>query len=236
MDKETYGEMYDLESRHWWFVGKRMILNSLLERFTSRSSNLDLLDIGCGTGMIMHLLQKFGRVSGIDISDKALDFCKQRGLNSVFSRNAECTEFPSESFDVVTAMDIIEHVDNDRNIVEEISRLLKPNGIAIISVPAFMWLWSGHDDAFHHKRRYTKKTLQYAVSGHGLSIDYISYTNFFIFPIVVLARILGKILGWSNKRHTDFFMPFSQINWLLIKLYALELVMKETIKNIVRTL
>ena len=155
--------MFEIEAKHWWYVGKRKIVSGLLEKFISKKDNR-ILDIGCGTGIVLKMLNKYGLASGLDISQDALSFCKERGLNSLFLGSATSLPFSDETFSLVTALDILEHIEDDTLALREIRRVLKKGGLAIINIPAFPNVCSSHDISLGHKRRYTFIELEKEVT------------------------------------------------------------------------
>ena len=175
MQQHTYEIMNRVEDKHWWFVGRRAILESFLEQITSgfesrlpaatadekpakagTQNAIKILDVGCGTGANLEMLANFGKPEGVDVSDDALEFCRQKGLK-VHKGLAEKLPFEHESFDLVTALDVVEHLDDDIAGLKEMNRVMKNSGRALIFVPAFMWLWGVQDDVSNHRIRYTKK-------------------------------------------------------------------------------
>src|SRR6185295_3349533 len=146
MQQHTYAIMRRVEASHWWFVGRRQIIRSFLQRLipdlqTNRegqAATVHILDVGCGTGANLEMLSEFGAAEGVDVSNEALTFCRQRGLNNVKLGEAEKLPYPDESFDLVTGLDVVEHLDDDLAGLREMRRVLKPEGVAFLFVPAFM--------------------------------------------------------------------------------------------------
>ena len=162
MEQHTYGIMDEAEGSHWWFVGRRAILESFLRMICSRlsihNSRLTILDVGCGTGANLEMLAQFGTAEGVDVSDDALEFCRKKGLK-VQKGLAETLPYDDNSFDITTALDVIEHLDDDIAGLKEMHRVTKPGGYSLIFVPAFMWLWGVQDDVSNHRIRYTRKQI-----------------------------------------------------------------------------
>jgi len=153
MEKELYLESAEIEAKHWWFVGRRAILLDTLMRFSGASHN-KLLDIGCGTGLNAMLFSVNGfLVTGLETSAVAIGLARAIAP----SINILATSFPSslvprDSYAVITALDVIEHIDDDKGMIRAVADTLQPGGIVLISVPAFSFLWSVHDELAHHKR------------------------------------------------------------------------------------
>jgi SAM-dependent methyltransferase len=206
MQQHTYSIMYEVEEKHWWFAGRRRIIESFLKRICAElkpslaggASVRDprILDIGCGTGANLEMLSQFGEAEGVDVSADALAFCRQRGLQNVRQGEAEHLPFEDGSFDLVTALDVVEHLDDDVAGLSEMRRILRPGGYALLFVPAFMFLWGVQDDISHHRRRYTSATLQQAVGAAGLKIERFTYANITFFAPILFGRLLMRATGF----------------------------------------
>ncbi len=199
MKHEEYERMYRFEDTYWWFVARRHLITSLLDGCYARSGQLAILDIGCGTGAMLDELQPFGTVTGADFAPEALAFCHKRGQGNghrydLARADVRCLPFADNSFDVVTAMDIIEHIDDDKAAAGEIRRVLKPGGRLFVTVPAFQSLWSEHDEALHHYRRYTAPHLKDVFQRVGLIVPKLSYTVTSLFPPIWAYRQIAKRL------------------------------------------
>ena len=195
MKHEEYERMYRFEDRYWWFIARRHLITSLLETYYARDGRSCILDIGCGTGAMLDDLKPFGAVIGADFSPEALQFCVTRGAPADLARaDVRRLPFADASFDVVTAMDIIEHIDDDKAASSEIFRVLKPGGRLLVTVPAFPSLWSEHDEALHHFRRYTKPRLKDLFQRVGLQVDKLSYTVTTLFAPIWVYRQVSNVL------------------------------------------
>lgn len=197
MQQHTYSIMYEIEETHWWFVGRRRIIESFVEAICRaiKKSNPRILDVGCGTGANLELLARFGRAEGVDVSVDALAFCHERGLENVQQSTAEKLPFEDESFDFVTALDVIEHLDDDVAGLREIRRVVAPGGHILIFVPAFMFLWGVQDDVSNHRRRYTLPQLKRVVREAGFEIERATYANITFFAPTLLGRALMRATG-----------------------------------------
>lgn len=232
MRPENYGIIFDVEDDHWWFVGRRAVVFAQIEdalgapasrprEFTADgTSAIQLLDIGCGTGATMDHLRKYGEVQGIDLAMIPLGFSRRRGHQRTMCASATELPFADESFDLVTALDVIEHLDDDVKGLGEIRRVLKPGAPAVIYVPAFQALWGPNDDQSGHKRRYRLPQLQAAAEKAGLKVERISYSNFAMFLPIWLGRKLLNLLGKTEASENRINHPF--INNLLAWLFASE--------------
>lgn len=217
MNLDEYERMYRFEDSYWWFVARRHLIATLLGDYSGDNRSMSLLNIGCGTGAMLDELEHFGTVIGADFAEEALGFCKTRGHNlgnkyRLCRADARHLPFAGSSFDTVTAMDIIEHIDKDNLAMTEIARVLKPGGRLFATVPAFMSLWSGHDEALHHYRRYTVPHFRKLTTENGLTIDRISYTVTTLFPFVWIFRLVSRQIEAARKNHSPHanLMPFSK--------------------------
>lgn len=226
MKKEEYIQMSKLESSHWYFKGKQFIISQFLKKIIQNKRNVRILDIGCGTGNISQMLSQFGEVYGIDNSPIAIELCQQKGLTNLYL-NDKNKKFPFKDnyFDIVCCFDLLEHLDNELEILKEVLRVIKPEGFLFITTPAFMFLWSEHDLALHHKRRYTKTNLYQLLESNKLKVQRITYYNFFLFPIAFIYRLYTRIFlrKKMDNPKSEFFVkiPIS-LNNLLKGILVLE--------------
>jgi SAM-dependent methyltransferase len=200
MQQHTYAIMYEVEGAHWWFAGRRRILASFLARIvptlpTATGARPRILDVGCGTGANLELLARFGAAEGVDLSPDALAFCRARGLTAVTEGAAEALPYTDASFDLVTALDVVEHLDDDVAGLKEMRRVLKVGGCALLFVPAFQWLWGVQDDVSNHRRRYTLPMLRRAVEHAGLRVERTTYANITFLPPILLTRLVMRLTG-----------------------------------------
>lgn len=197
MQQHTYSIMYQIEGSHWWFAGRRQIIRSFLEAiFSGTKTESKILDVGCGTGANLELLGEFGEAEGVDVSTDALLFCRQRGLDSVRFGEAERLPFPDESFDLVTGLDVVEHLDDDLAGLREMRRVLRPGGRALLFVPAFMFLWGVQDDISNHRRRYTLPQLRATLGEAGFEVERATYANITFFLPILVGRLLMRLTGF----------------------------------------
>lgn len=184
--------MYELEDRYWWFVGRRHVALRLLRRALGEADKPAVLDLGCGTGVISRDMQEWADPISLDMSDFALNFCKSRGLSKLVKGRGEWLPLRSECVDAVLALDIFEHIEDDGKAFREAFRVLKPGGSLVLSVPAFKVLWGPHDVALMHFRRYTGPAMRQRLRDAGFEVKRLSYSVFFLFPVVVLIRMFEK--------------------------------------------
>lgn len=186
--------MAEREQNYWWHLGRLRIIQTYVELLRGDKEPLDILNVGCGTGGTITMLERFGPTKNVDISDEAIRFMNQKGYNEITKVKAIALPFEDKVFDMVGAFDVLEHIEEDVKALKEWKRVLKPNGAILITVPAYQWLWSNHDVSLHHKRRYNLKRLRKTVRQAGLSLDKTSYAIVFSLPLVVGFRFLNKIL------------------------------------------
>lgn len=223
MEQHTYGIMNDVEDKHWWFVGRRAILEEFLRQIIPNAKSdirhPKILDVGCGTGANLEMLAQFGKSEGVDVSDDALAFCKAKGLK-VHKGLAEKLPFEDESFDVVTALDVVEHLDDDVAGLREMHRVLKTGGKTLIFVPAFMWLWGVQDDISNHRIRYTKKQIVERLKKAGFTIERATYANWTFFAPILAGRTLMKITGIKPESENN--VNVSALNGIFGKIFSSE--------------
>lgn len=225
MDIAEYHKMHALERNYWWFQGRRRIILTMLEQVLNGRVNATkprILDIGCGTGMLLEDLEKLGFAAGLDFSTVALEYCRNRGLRQLGRADVKHIPVASNMIDLITALDLVEHIEDDVNVMNEFFRVLKPGGIAVMSVPAHKQLWSNHDLALHHFRRYEKTEFRALVEGAGFQVQKFSYSiAVAYFPAMVFRRIKRALVS-SQTPHTDEFRLPWIVNTTLRKAVHLE--------------
>jgi SAM-dependent methyltransferase len=231
MQQHTYAIMRRVEERHWWFVGRRQIISSFLRRVCQglkaacaeqgrQSSALKILDVGCGTGANLEMLSQFGEAQGVDVSREALSFCRERGLTNVKQGAAEALPYEADSFDLVTGLDVVEHLDDDLAGLKEMRRVLRRGGRTLLFVPAFMFLWGVQDDVSNHRRRYTLKELKRVVQEAGLEVERATYVNLSFFAPILLGRLLMRATRLRPESENNLTIGF--LNGVLGKLLGAE--------------
>jgi SAM-dependent methyltransferase len=185
--------MFRVEQSHWWYTGRRKILTEFVEdicrRVTDRRPRI--LDVGCGTGANLLMLSKYGEAEGVDISEDALAFCRERGLDKVRLGAGEELPYEDGTFDLVTALDVVEHMDDDLAGLREMRRVLRPGGRVLLFVPTFMFLWGLQDDVSNHRRRYRLPELRRVLEQAGFEIERTTYANItFFLPILVMRQVM----------------------------------------------
>jgi SAM-dependent methyltransferase len=209
MRSGEHERMYAVEARHFWFTGtRRVILGALQRALGPRLETARLLDLGCGTGFTLTQLPAGARAIGLDYSRAALALARRRaGRADLVRGSAYALPFADASFDAVLALDVLEHLERDRDAARELRRVLAPGGAAIVTVPAFEALWSAHDEALDHHRRYRLAEIEAVLRDAGFEIEHASYYNFFLFPLVATARLAQRarlaIAGAPDAERAD---------------------------------
>lgn len=216
-------KMAHLEDRYWWFVGRRFIVRSLISRFWKpQSSNPVILDLGCGTGGSFSLLKNWGRVVGLDASFFALKFSRSRSVKELVLGDAQILPFADNKFELVAILDVLEHLDDDLLSLREIWRVLKPKGAVVFTVPAFMSLWSVHDIALEHRRRYLYGEIQDKLVAAGFEIKKLSYAICPLMPAVFVFRKIQNFLMRNKEPATALIELPEPMNRALISLLKFE--------------
>lgn len=222
MEPEEYEKMFTLEDTHWWFLGKRAFVAALL-KVIPKKENLRILDVGCGTGGMSLLLQDYGDFYGIDLKEDATQRASKRGITRLTLGSALSLPFLAETFDLITAFDLLYHkdIDDDRKALKEFYRVCKRGGHLLITDSAFNFLKSSHDIAVHTRERYSRKVLGERVAGADFRIIRLSYTNFFLFPLIALRRFYKRYFP-STQIKSDMESVNPILNSILFNLLRIE--------------
>jgi SAM-dependent methyltransferase len=213
MEEWRYRELYELEDQHWWFRSRRRVVRALL-RHAELPGAAQILDAGCGTGRNLAEYGRLGEVHGVDASEEAVEFCRRRGHPGVRRSVLEDLPFEDGRFDVIVATDVIEHLDDDRRALAELARVSAPGGRLVVTVPAYMWLWSRHDVSMHHRRRYTAPLLAARMRAAGWHPRYCSYFFSALLPGVAAVRALRRLRP-SADASSDLEVAPAWLNRLL---------------------
>ncbi len=220
MESKVYTRMASIENRHWWFVARRRILAEAVARYVPPSACARVLEAGCGTGGNLALLSRCGQVFGFEPHRQAREYARRRGpFDLRDGRLPYDIPFEPGSFDLVAALDVLEHLDDDRASLAALADRLKPGGKVLITVPAFPFLWSHHDEQHHHRRRYRKRQLIRLIRENGLEPEFAGYFNSLLFPLVAGTRLAKRLLGLKGEEDQ---MPPPLINRFLTAVLSME--------------
>ncbi|MEK7729199.1 MAG: class I SAM-dependent methyltransferase [candidate division KSB1 bacterium] len=227
MEQEVYQLFSEIQATHWWFVARRRILSEVLQKYLAAKKTHRLAEIGCGTGVMLPMLAQFGEAWGIDNSPEAVQLCAQKKIARVYLDRDPA--WRQTQFEGMAFFDVIEHVPDDASFMKTYLAQLLPDGWVVITVPAFMFLWSEHDVLNQHYRRYNAPQLRRTIAAAGLQVERISYFNTFLFPAIAAARFANNAAraltrsqqqkGTANLR-TDFERNISFLNRPLQTLFA----------------
>ncbi len=220
MDPREHDRMAAQEERHFWFRGTRRVILAVLRRAVGDRPGR-VLDLGCGTGFTLAQVEGEPRV-GLDRSAHALAWARGKGGLTLARGEASALPFADRSFDVVLALDVLEHVDDDAGAAREAWRVLRPGGVLLATVPALRSLWSDHDEALEHRRRYRAGELRTLLSGAGFDAIDAGYYNFFLFPLVAASRILTRLRPRRGQAHSHLRTPPRPINDVLAAVLGAE--------------
>jgi len=213
--------MSQIERTHWWFVGRRSIIIRLLRRYAP--PNGALLDVGMGTGLNAALFRQLGFAAvGLESSPEAIAIARRTAPHvPVLESDFPSDTVPAHTYQVCTMLDVLEHIEDDGAALASAFRSLSPGGIVLITVPAFRFLWTRHDELAHHVRRYRKAELVEKLRAAGFEPVAVSYYNFFLFPAIALVRLVQKAFG-IKKETSDFNATPGFLNAPLALLFGLE--------------
>jgi SAM-dependent methyltransferase len=209
MMEHTYPILYEVEQSHWWHIGRRRIIAGFVEEICRQVTDRRprILDVGCGTGANLLMLSKYGEAEGVDISEDALAFCRTRGLDKVKLGAAEELPYADDTFDLVTALDVVEHMDDDLAGLTEMRRVLRPGGRVLLFVPTFMFLWGLQDEVSNHRRRYRMPELQRVLEQAGFDVERTTYANITFFAPILLIRKLMRLTGIKASTENNINVP-----------------------------
>ncbi len=223
MDIDYELTYHKLEEKYWWFKSRRNSIISILNKMNLPKTS-KVLEIGCSGGPLLQILNEKGYINsiGIDISENAIKVCNKRGVFNSKVMDATNLTFKNESFDIVIASDILEHIENDTLALSEWCRVLKPGGKLVIYVPAYMKLWSHHDEINHHFRRYQRSDLKTLLSKNNFLIKKISYWNFFLFFPTLIIRKITQNKKKNIKINSQLYAINPIVNFFLKTLLHIE--------------
>lgn len=220
MERSIYDHMARHDATHWWFVARRHILSRVIARQVRPPAGARILEIGCGTGHNLAMLGQFGTVDAVELDGEARALASQRLGRPVYeARLPELAGLPEGRYDLICLLDVLEHVEDDAAALKAIGQRLAPGGTLLLTVPQHMWMWTGHDVANHHFRRYSKAGLAAAFAGSGLRPRLLTSFNSLLFPLAVGQRMAARLTGREGKVDAQ---PPAPVNALFRHLFALE--------------
>ncbi|NTU49630.1 MAG: class I SAM-dependent methyltransferase [Desulfobulbaceae bacterium] len=212
--------MNEFENQHWWFSARREIISTLIARIFSTGDGIKILEAGCGSGGNLRMLQKFGSVDAFELDIPSCDAAKKKsGIDIRHGVLPNDIPFKSERYDLIALFDVLEHIEADTTSLSALSDCLTPEGRILVTVPAFPFFWSSHDEKHHHFRRYTKQTLADTARNASLKVEFSFYFNSLLLPSVLISRGVKKL---SHKELPDETLPPVWLNWLLRQIFAWE--------------
>lgn len=215
MDAAVYDQLRSMEERHWWFRGRRAVIRALIRR-AGFAGGGRLLDAGCGTGRNLVELGHLAEAEGVDPSAVAVEHCRRRGLDGVCVGSLDALPFEASRFDLLLATDVLEHLADDDAGLRELRRVAAPHAVLVITVPAYGWLWSQHDESHHHHRRYTRRLLARRAERAGWAVELATYFNTALLPPIALVRTVGPRLRRSaGDARSDYELTGGLVNSLL---------------------
>jgi SAM-dependent methyltransferase len=212
MDERLLKTMLDVDEQHWWYRGRRRVIRAELDRL-SLPEHAQVLDAGCGSGRTLEELVDYGDVSGLELNEDAAGVARDRQLGEVEIGRLEQMPFETDRFDLITCLDVLEHVPDDRVALLELRRVSRPGGWLLATVPAYQSLWSSHDVANHHYRRYERATLRAAVAEAGWKLQRLTSFNMLLFPPAAAVRLAQRRRHGSNGNGDDFDLHLGP-DWL----------------------
>jgi SAM-dependent methyltransferase len=191
MDPNLIRTMIEVDEHHWWYRGRREIIRVELDRLPLPRGAI-VLDAGCGSGRTLQELKRYGQVSGIELDEEAAEAARSRGEGEVMVGRLEELPWGDDAFDLITCLDVIEHIPDDRVALRELMRVTKPGGWLVLTVPAYPVLWSAHDEANHHYRRYQRRTLRSAAEDAGWIVERMTAFNSFLLAPAAAVRLAER--------------------------------------------
>jgi SAM-dependent methyltransferase len=202
MDEQFELQTHEVENDHWWYRGRRRVLDRVIAGL-GLPAGARILDAGCGSGRNMVLLARYGEVTGIELSAASVAVARRRGVGEVLEGSVDELPFADHSFDFAVSLDVLEHLDDDRRSLLEMRRVVRPGGQLLVTVPAYPWLWSSHDEVNHHRRRYTRATLLEVAGQAGWEATRTTHFNSLLLPVAAGLRTAQRALRTSRDPRSD---------------------------------
>ena len=221
MDRDYELQTHRAEDRHWWYRGRRTVIERVLDGL-ALAPGARILDAGCGSGRNMVELSRRGTVTGVELSAASAQLARERGCGEVIEGSVLEMPFEDAGFELAVSLDVVEHLEDDFAALRELRRVVAPGGVLLVTVPAYQWLWSGHDIINHHHRRYTRRSLQRVAEQAGWRQQRTTYFNSLLLPVAILLRVLDRIGTRTTESSLDLWVPPEPLNRLLERPLALE--------------
>jgi SAM-dependent methyltransferase len=222
MDISLIKSILEVEDHHWWFQGRRNVVSKVLGKFVRKPCG-DVLEIGCGSGANFPVLEPFGKLHAVEMDETSRDAANARGATTVLDGYLpDGMPLDEETFGLVAMLDVLEHIENDAVAVEAVKGLLLPGGHFLVTVPAFQFLWSHHDDLNVHYRRYSRRGLIGVLQKAGLEVLYCTYTFFPLFPMFAAVRLLERFKAGKPQECEGIHVPHPIVNNMLGSLVSAE--------------
>jgi SAM-dependent methyltransferase len=221
MDRDYERQTHEAEDRHWWYRGRRTVLDGVIAQL-GLPKPARILDAGCGSGRNMVELARLGTVTGIELSPTSVAIARERGCGEVIEGSVLELPFDGDSFDLAVSLDVIEHLEDDLAALRELRRAVAPGGVLLVTVPAYQWLWSGHDVVNHHHRRYTRSSLQRVAEQAGWQQVRTTYFNSLLLPLAIILRVLDRFNTKTTESSLDLWVPPELLNRVLEQPLLLE--------------
>ncbi len=223
MERQAFRAMAGVEGTHWWFVGRRAIIRSLIETRVRPEKRARILEAGCGTGGNLALLAEYGALEAFEYDELARDIARERsGIGVQPGHLPDGIAQLTGPFELIALFDVLEHLEQDEVSLRALSALLAPDGKIILTVPALQFLWSSHDDLHHHHRRYSKGRLRGVLERADLHVEFISYFNSLLLPAAIIQRVASR---FSKHEPVLDDLPPKAVNALLARIFAAERVL-----------
>jgi SAM-dependent methyltransferase len=214
MDRNYELQTHQAEDRHWWYRGRRRVLDAALSGLPL-GPQTRILDAGCGSGRNMLELARYGEVTGIELSDASVALARERRIGEVLQGSILDMPVPSDSFELAVCLDVVEHLQDDVGALRELRRVVAPSGSLLVTVPAYERLWSSHDEINHHHRRYNRRTLLQAAQEAGWRCVFTTHFNSLLLPVATLLRVLDRLNTHATESSLDLWLPPAPLNSLL---------------------
>jgi len=216
MDSQYERQTHQVEEDHWWYRGRRRVIGGVIGGL-ELPRGARILDAGAGSGRNMVDLARRGRVTGVELSPASAEVARARGVGEVITGSIDRLPFADDAFDLAVSFDVIEHVDDDRATLRELRRVVSPGGRLVVTVPAYEWLWSSHDEVNHHRRRYTRASLLSAAADSGWRPTRTTHFNSVLLPAAVALRAAERARRAPARPHSDLHRTPMWLNRVLVR-------------------